>query len=141
MGRAELNALLWLSLLFLLFGFNDVVFKLREELYGALDKGAFTTILFGTALLLSALGTIRRKEAITVEIASVGLFLGVVNYFSAFWIIRALQVLPGFQVYPINSIGIIVIATLSSAFIWRERPRGHHYLFYVGASGAILLLS
>lgn len=141
MKKADGRAFLWLLLLFLLFGFNDVAFKMREEFYRALDERAFTTILFGTALLLSAAVTLRRRERFSRETVLVGILLGAVNYSSAIWLIRALRVLPAFQVYPVNSIGIIVLATVSSILIWKERPKGHHYLFYVGAAGAVLLLS
>lgn len=140
-GRGEGSALLWLLLLFLLFGFNDVAFKVREEFYRGFDERAFTTILFGTSLLVSGAVMVRRKERMSRETLLVGVLLGLVNYSSAIWLIRALAVLPAFQVYPINSIGIIAIATISSMLIWRERPKGHHYLFYLGAAGALFLLS
>ena len=135
------RAFLWLLILFLLFGFNDVAFKVREEFYTAVDERAFTTILFGTALLLTSFLTLRRRLPLSRETVLLGLFLGTVNYFSAYWIIRALQVLPAFRVYPVNSIGIIVVATVSSIFLWRERPQAHHYVFYVGALAAVYLLS
>mgnify|MGYP006285762267 CR=1 FL=1 len=139
--RSDRTAFLWLLLLFLLFGFNDVAFKMREEFYRSLDERAFTVILFGTSLLMSVAITVKRRERIGYETALLGVALGAVNYSSAIWLIRALQVLPAFQVYPVNSIGIIVLATISSVLVWRERPKGHHYLFYLGAAGAVYLLS
>lgn len=140
-GRGGARAFFSLLILFLLFGFNDVVFKMREEFYTGLDERAFTTILFGTSLLLTTFFALRRRAAITGETVGIGLLLGIVNYFSAYWIIRALGVLPGFLVYPVNSIGIIVVATATSVVLWRERPRPRHYVFYAGALGAVYLLA
>lgn len=141
LSRADRSAFLWLLLLFLLFGFNDVAFKVREEFYRSLDERAFTVILFGTSLIMSSAVTLRRRQRISYETLLIGTLLGAVNYSSAIWLIRALQVLPAFQVYPVNSIGIIVLATVSSVIVWKERPKAHHYLFYLGAAGAVYLLS
>lgn len=141
LSRADRRAFLWLLLLFLLFGFNDVAFKMREEFYRTLDERAFTVVLFGTALLVSVAITLQRRQWVSCETFVLGVLLGAVNYSSAIWLIRALQVLPAFKVYPINSIGIIVLATVSSVIVWKERPKGHHYLFYLGAAGAVYLLS
>ncbi len=49
-----------------------------------------------------------------------GIILGVPNVFSSYFMLDALNQLPGIIVYPSINIGIIVLTTLAAFLIWKE---------------------
>jgi multidrug transporter EmrE-like cation transporter len=53
---------------------------------------------------------------------------------------RALQVLPGIVVYPINGVGTIMLSAITSMLLWKERLTRSNYAFLALASVALLLI-
>lgn len=71
-----------------------------------------------------------------------GIVLGVPNYFSIYFLIKALEH-PGLNssaIIPINNIGILMVVSLCGIFLFREKLRGLNYLGLAFALGAILLI-
>jgi drug/metabolite transporter (DMT)-like permease len=130
----------WGILLFVLFGMNDFVFKLKSELYRTVDTNSFLIWVYIAALLLTLMFIILRKSPVTWKAIGFGVVLGFVNYGAAFFFMQAVDVLPGMLAYPVNGISIIVFTTITSALIWKERLRIHSYVFIAGALVSIWLL-
>ncbi len=88
---------------------------------------AFVTALFGSAALFAALSYLflRLQQKIFslqwYEIVG-GIVLGVINYFSIYYILRALQTkIPGSVLFPILNTGIIALATTAGVWLFREQ--------------------
>ncbi len=130
----------WGILLFVLFGLNDFVFKLKSELYRDVDTNSFLIVVYLVALAVSVGFILARKLPITRRSVLIGVILGIVNYCAALFFMKAVEALPGMLAYPLNGISIIVFTSISSAVIWREKLKPHSYLFIAGSLAAIWLL-
>ncbi|HKJ85877.1 MAG TPA: hypothetical protein VKA06_07360 [Spirochaetia bacterium] len=137
---AAASGLLWTIGLFLVFGLNDSALKIRAELIPRSDPGLFFAILFGTAGAISVVITIVRREVVKVESIVIGVLLGAVNYGTAHFLALALGVIPGYQAFTLNSVGIILLVTLVGRLLFGERLARHNVVFLVGSVLAIVLL-
>ena len=130
----------WGLLMFLLFGLNDFIFKLKGEFYRGVDNNAFLVYVYLISFILSLLFIKMRRSKVSLSTLGLGLLFGCVNYLAAHFFLLAVEELPGMLAYPLNGILIILITTTSSIFIWRERLKRHNLLFLAGAIVAIWLL-
>lgn len=116
----------WLLLLTLLCsGGADAMSKVFEELGNPAENTRFFFWLFVTALLLTvclALWERKRtgKRLILREFAA-GAAVGVPNYFSSYLLLRSLQKLPAFLVFPVFSTGTILLVLAAGLLFFRER--------------------
>lgn len=116
----------WLLLLTLLCsGGADAMSKVFEELGNPAEDTRFFFWLFVTALLLTvclALWERKRtgKKLMLREFAA-GAAVGIPNYFSSYLLLRALQSLPAFLVFPVFSTGTILLVLLAGLLLFRER--------------------
>jgi drug/metabolite transporter (DMT)-like permease len=131
----------WGLLLFVAMGLNDFVFKLKGEYFRSVDHSTFLLVVYIVALILCTLEVIRRRIAITRPAIYLGIGLGVVNYATAATLMAAMEVLPGMLAYPINGVGVILLSSISSLFLWKERLKRHNYVFVVLAVVAIWLIN
>jgi drug/metabolite transporter (DMT)-like permease len=130
----------WGFLLFMLFGFNDFVFKLKSELYRSVDTNSFLKVVYVVALVVSLGFILARRLPVTRRAVFLGLILGLVNYSAAFFFMQAVGALPGMLAYPLNGIAIIILTSISSSIIWREKLGLHSYVFIAGSLIAIWLI-
>lgn len=134
-----------LLLVLLTGGFADAINKIFEE-FGGTDEGAlFFFWLFLTAALLTsvlAFAEYRRrgKKLVRRDLAA-GVLVGVPNYFSSYWLLRALFTLPALVVYPAASTGTILIVTALSALLFHEKPGKRRMLGLALILAALVLLN
>ena len=105
-----------------------------------LIAGFGTAALCGTLTLAWLYATGRRRFAWR-NVAG-GLVLGIPNYFSIFFLIRALQH-PGLSssaTIPINNIGVLLVVSLVGLLVFRERLSRANYLGLLFTLVAILLI-
>jgi drug/metabolite transporter (DMT)-like permease len=103
----------------------------------------FTLVTFmasaivGVIVMLYMLVT--RKTTFTVRSIVAGILLGIPNYFSIYFLIKALYAFgnDGAFLYPINNIGIIMAGALGAVIIFKERLTR---LNLIGLSMAVLAL-
>jgi multidrug transporter EmrE-like cation transporter len=122
------------------FGITNFVFKIQRELIPLENPYHFLTIIFPAAFLVSGIVVIRQKVVFTKIVVGLGIVLGVINLFSSYFFMKALQNFSGIVVYPINGIGIILGSALTSIFLWKERLTGTNYIFIALASLALLMI-
>lgn len=134
-------ALLLPIALFLIFAVNDSALKVRVELLPTSGDGAFFAVLFGTALLVSLVLSLLRRQRFCRETLLLGLPLGAVNFGTALFLSRALEQLPGSLVFTLNSVGVILGATVVGRILWNERLTPRTYLFLAGSIVSIILLA
>ena len=119
-----------LALLFLSGGLVDVNMKVFRESFseaagGTTPIATFLLFVFGVAFLVGAAvvgvrgarpGRWPSRQAWTW-----GVGLGLVNYFSAEFLLRALEVIEGTVAFPANSVAIVFGAALIGRVVWHER--------------------
>ncbi|MFW5973515.1 MAG: hypothetical protein ACOCTG_05935 [Bacteroidota bacterium] len=134
-----------LALVFLAGGLVDTMMKTFEETFAANNSQAFFLLMvFGVAFVIGlgirahAYARGARPQATTI---AAGLVLGVVNYGSAEFLLRAIGVLSGPFVFPANNIAIVVGAALLGVLFWREHLSRLNWLGLLLACVALYLLN
>jgi drug/metabolite transporter (DMT)-like permease len=115
-----------LGLTFLSGGMVDVSMKLFEEGFGAENSRVlFLLMAFGVAFVIGAVIVgvrgVRRGIWPSGRTIGWGVLLGIINYGSLEFLLRAIEGLPGVFVFPANNIAIMVVAALLGVYVWGER--------------------
>ncbi|TVP80401.1 MAG: hypothetical protein EA352_00110 [Gemmatimonadales bacterium] len=129
--RRPLVAFLLLSLLFVTGGMVDTSLKLFEETFAETNSRAhFLLVVFAVALVTGALLVlargIRTRRWPSRGVLGWGAVLGLVNYGSAEFMLRALRDIPGTVAFPVNNVAVVTLATLLGMGVWRERTGTGH---------------
>jgi len=114
-----------LALTFIAGGAVDVTMKSFEEIYGADNSRVlFLLLAFGIAFLIGAAVVLWRgmQRGIWPDQRTIGwgVLLGVINYGSLEFILRAIEQLPGTVVFPVNNIAIVLLAAVLGIYVWDE---------------------
>ena len=137
---------LLLVALFVTGGLVDVFMKAFQTGYGArVPSATFLLIVFGVAFAVGAVGVlwtgVRTGRWPPPEVAVWGLGLGLVNYASAEFFLRALGTLPAPVAFPLNSVSIVLGAAAIGATVWHERFSRANVAGLALAAVAIALLA
>lgn len=118
-------ALFLLLLTLLVCGSSEGMMKVFEQLGNPAEDTRYFFILFLTAALLTAFLAIieKRKSGKALRPAELfmGILAGIPNYFSSYFLLKALLFLPAMLVYPAFSVGTILLVMGISALFFRER--------------------
>ena len=144
--RATLRPLLrggfgWGLLLFAGFGVTEFLFKFQKEVLPMDNPSDLLQVVFGTAMIIGVAAAIRLRERISLHLLVTGAVLGVVNMYSARFLILALRELPGMVIFPINGIGGIMLSAAVAILLWKERLRARNYLYLALAAVALILIA
>jgi len=110
-----------LILLLLANGGSDTMSKVFEELGNSALSDQFLLATFLTAFLLGVLLVLYKKERPGVADIFYGLLVGVPNYLSARFLLKALEHMPAVIAYPSFSVASLVVITLAGVCFFRER--------------------
>ncbi len=115
-----------LALTFVVGGSVDLSMKTFEEHFGATNSQVlFLLLAFGAAFLIGATIVGARiaqgKRWPSSQTIGWGVVLGVANYGSLEFLLRAVAELPGPFVFPANNIAIMVLSAGIGVFGWKER--------------------
>ncbi len=110
-----------LILLLLAGGGGDAMSKVFEVYGNSALSEQFLFYTFATALLLCVGLTIRQKEKPGIAEIGYGLLVGIPNYFSARFLLRAVESLAAVIVYPTVSVATMVVITLAGVCFFKER--------------------
>jgi drug/metabolite transporter (DMT)-like permease len=119
---------LWLPfLLFLGSGVIDTSIKYLETTYVP-ENGIpiFSATIFGCAAIIGILILIimKLKNTFVFNVKNVfgGIILGIINYFSIFFLLRALQFegLESSTLFTVNNVAIVMVSTLVGLFLFKE---------------------
>lgn len=135
-----------LALVFLSGGAVDVSMKAFEEAFGAHNSRVlFLLLAFGIAFVIGLVVVVwngwRTGRWPTRETLGWGVVLGVINYGSLEFILRAIEQLPGTFVFPVNNIAVVLLAALLGVYVWGERLTRANRLGLGLAALALLLLN
>jgi drug/metabolite transporter (DMT)-like permease len=120
--------LLFPVLLFLGSGAIDTTLKYVEVSFVPKDDvSIFSGSLFGIAaffgLIILLVKAIKKREPFGINNIIAGIVLGVPNYFSIIFLIKALQT-KGFEsstLFTINNVGVVVVSTLVGILLFKEK--------------------
>lgn len=127
-------------------GFIDTSLKVIEINLHGVDASVPTILIFFSAAIIGSLVATYRvttaKTNLNKSNLLAGIALGIPNYFSIYFLFKALQ--EGFfttsQVYPLNNIGVVLGSTLLSILLFREHLNTKNILGIILAVVAILLI-
>lgn len=134
-----------LVLLFLIGGAVDTTLKAFEEAFaGANSPALFLAVVFAVAFVAGGvvLGVRRlrtRRAVASRRVLAWGTALGLVNYGSAEFMLRALREIPGTVAFPVNNVAVVTLATLLGMGLWKESIPRNRRLGLVLAVAALVL--
>ena len=126
-------------------GSADAMAKLFEQI-GAREQDllyflyVFLTAGILTLLLLIHESVKNRTKVLPLNLLA-GIVVGIPNYFSSMLLLKALIRLPAFIVYPSFSTGSILLVTMVSVLLFRERPGRRQWIGLAMILAALVLLN
>lgn len=105
-----------------------------------LISGFCTAFVLGIIVLIGMY--ITQKKTFNFRFLLAGVILGIPNYFSIYYLVKALQsdALSSSAIIPINNIGVLFVVSLVGIFIFKEKLSKANYLGLVLSLFAILLI-
>ncbi len=130
-----------LVLLLLANGGSDAMSKVFEQLGNSALSDHFLFYTFLTAFLLGVLLVLYKKERPGPADIFYGLLIGVPNYLSARFLLKALDRMPAVIAYPTFSVASLVVITLVGVWFFRERLSRRQWVAVIGILVALALLN
>ena len=120
-GKTKSNRRLLLILLLILGGCSDFMSKVFEQANIPSLKGHYLLFTFLTAAIICfCLIAYKRQHIGKMEILF-GCLIGIPNYFSSHFLLRALDRMAAVVVYPTFSVGTIVVVTFAGLIFLKEK--------------------
>ncbi len=136
--RADMGAVGLLALLFVVMIANDFSMKIVQE--AGIDFGSFLLFVFATAALICWGRVVILRTKVRRHDLLLGLLLGIPNYLSSWFLIRALKSLGAATVFPTVSAAGVVLTALVAVLFWKERPNRIAWIGIALAAVAVVLL-
>lgn len=130
-----------LLLLLVVSGGADAMSKVFEELGAEQWSEHFLLVTFATALLLCVGLTVWKRERPGKWELFFGLLIGIPNYFSARFLLRALECVPAVIVYPTYSVATILAVTAAGFGLFKERLGKRQWAAVAVVLAALILLN
>lgn len=106
-------------------GLGDSAAKVFEHYGNASESVLYFFWLFCTACVITAALALityqRTKKRVLIMELLAGCIVGVPNYYSSFFLLKALQRLPSYLVYTVFSTGTIILVMIFSLIFFKER--------------------
>ena len=112
---------IWLLLQLLVSGFTDSLANIYDKAGSAALKDHYLFYTFLAALALAVIMTFKKKVKVSKWDLIFGFIIGIPNYFSASFLLLALQSVPAIITYPVYSVGTIVAITAGSVVLFKEQ--------------------
>lgn len=130
-----------LVLLLLFNGGADTMVKIFEALGPEALSDHFLCLSFSTAFVLCAGLVVLKKERPDGKTLLYGGMIGVANFFSSKFLLRALTGLPAVAVFPTYSVATMLVVTLTGVAFFKERLQRRQWLAFAGVIAALVLLN
>ncbi len=132
-------SLLVLALLFC--GLAESMLKVFEVFGSSSLDSWFMSLTFLSAAFICLALTIAKKGRIGKKEALIGIALGVPNYLSSFFLLKALSSVSAYIAYPTYSVGAILVVSAASILIFKERLLEQNALALLIIISALVLLN
>jgi len=131
-------------LLFLGAGVIDTTIKFVQTNYvPSTDTDLFSGILFGLSGVFGILLYCLKPTRITVKNIIAGIVLGVINYYSIYYLLKALDIknMSSAIIFSINNVSIVALSTLLGLIIFKEKLSSKNWIGIGIAIISILLIT
>lgn len=138
------GTLIFPLLLFFGAGIIDTLIKYIQSNYvNSNETNLFSGVLFGIAGVLGVIVYCIKPKAIKLKNIISGIALGIINYYSIYYILKALENknMQSAIVFSINNISIVAICTLLGLFVFKEKLTPKNWLGIGIAIISILLIT
>lgn len=132
---------LFLVLMLLAGGCGDAMSKVFEVYGSAGCADQFLFYTFVSALVLCGILVVYKKEQPDQKALLFGMLVGIPNFFSAKFLLMALNYLPAVIVYPTFSVATILAVTVAGVCFFKERLSVRQWLAVVIILVALVLLN
>jgi drug/metabolite transporter (DMT)-like permease len=140
-GAHRSSAMPILLALFCIQGLTLVAPKVLEETGFGSHRWPYVTVLFAAAAVGACGRWLVSRDRVTPLGALIGAGLGLTNIAATALMSAALAVLPGIIVFPVSSIGPMLLGMALGMVVWGERPSRSALIGTAIAVPAVLLLS
>lgn len=140
-GEGRGNFRMGLIWLLLCGGMADAMSKIYEEVGQAALSPQFLFFTFATALPLCGILTASKGERPGKWEWAFGLLIGIPNFFSSKFLLRALEDVLAVVAYPVYSVATILVVTLTGVVLFRERLEKKQWLGLGMILAALVLLN
>ncbi|NLF80230.1 MAG: EamA family transporter [Clostridia bacterium] len=118
----------WLLLVLLAGGVGDFNMKIFETFGDPGLDNFFLLIIFITAFLLSIGVWLAKGGGINRRDLLFGALIGIPNQLAAFFLLQSLMHLPAYVVFPVYSVGVILLISMLGLLLFGERLTRRQYL-------------
>ncbi len=140
-GTSFSGSKLPLVLMLLAGGSADAMSKVFEVYGSAVHTDLFLFYTFLSAFLLCIVLILRKKERPDKYALMFGVLVGIPNFFSAKFLLMALNHLPAVIVYPTFSVASILVVTLAGVCLFKERLRRLQWTALILILAALIMLN
>ena len=120
-GQTAIGFKLGLFLILINSGLCDGMSKVHEELGNPALSDHFLFYTFAVALILCVGLIVAKKESFSWKDIAFGILLGVPNYFSASFLLKALNDLAAVIVFPTFSVATVVVISMTGVLAFKEK--------------------
>ena len=120
-GQTAVQFKMGLFLILLSSGFCDVMSKIHEEMGNPALADHFLFYTFGVAMILCIALIIVKKELFGWKDILFGILLGIPNYFSASFLLKALNDIAAVIVFPTFSVATVVVISMTGLLVFKEK--------------------
>ena len=139
--KGAVSSGLWLVLLLLGGGCCDMMSKVYEELGDKALSPSFLLYTFAAACILCFALMAAKKQHIGIAEVFWGVLIGIPNFFSAKFLLRALEDIDAVIVYPTYSVATLLVITLVGVVFFREKLGKRQYIALGIILAALALLN
>lgn len=148
-GKPEIFVLLLPFAVFIFMGLNDVVMKITQFYFTGSENEADQVRYVSTAFVVSFLiglpvlffRACRNKQKINLRSIASGLFLGILNWLSAYYLMMGLSVMEVSVFIPLVNISVVCISAMAGYFIFDEKLSRANWVGVVAALIAIVMIA
>lgn len=140
-GHSSGGKRIWLLILLLTTGFTDSMANIYDKNGSAALKDHYLFYTFLAALLLAFLMVLMKRQRVGFWDVFFGILIGIPNYFASRFLLLSLANVPAVVTYPVYSVGTLVVITVISAILFKERLSSQKKTALVMILVALVLLN
>lgn len=122
-------------------GFADFFMKVFQENWSSTDKSWFLFWIFFFSFLITAAIALKQKKIFEKSTLILGVFMGIPNIFSSYFLIEALKSYTAVFVYPFVNMSIIIATAIIVKIFWKEQWSNYSKIALIIGLVSILMLS